>query len=290
MSINKKTITVSAACSALVFSQLFPASDLPVNALSSNELTNEHNHENFDIRTSLSAVLPDHSQIEAANSFIQETGTGTKISWNSTFGTPSFISKNKGYLTSPSSYNSETIARNWLKENLQMFGLSSNQADSLSVIKNHSIPGSGLQTVVFQQTFSGIESANGGRIIISVNKDGRILSVASNASKASEMDEAHTLSSKDALLSVVKEHLPELSYTPVLNGSNKGWEEYAGGDTLPTVQRVRKSAFVTSDGVRPAYRVLFIEKLNKGKEVVVDGVTGKTLFERSLVKILILKA
>lgn len=284
MSINKKTITVSAVSSVLLLSQLYPISNPPVNALSSNELAKDHNHENFDIRKNSSAILPDHSQIQAANSFIQETGTGTKISWNSTFGTPSFISKNQGYLTPPSSYNSETIARNWLKENSQMFGLSSNQADSLSVIKNHSIPGSDLQTVVFQQTFSGIESANGGRIIVSVNKDGRILSVASNASKASEMDEAHTLSSKDALLSVVKEHLPELNYTPVLNGSNKGWEEYAGGDTLPTVQRVKKSAFVTSDGVRPAYRVLFIEKLNKGKEVVVDGVTGKTLFERSLVQ------
>ncbi|MBY6037959.1 M36 family metallopeptidase [Fictibacillus nanhaiensis] len=287
MSVNKKAIGGATLSTALVASQLFTGTNVPVNALSSNELSKEaveHQHEAFDIRKGLPAVLPTDSQVQAANAFIQSAGTGTKISWNSTFGTPSFITKNKGYLTAPSSYNSDTIARNWLKSNAELFGLSSEQADSLSIIKSHSIPGSGLQPVVFQQTFSGIESANGGRIIVSVNKEGRILSVASNAARADALDEAHKLSSKDALLSVVKEHLPELNYSPSLKGTKQGWEEYAAGESLPTVQRVKKSAFVTANGVRPAYRVLFIEKLNKGKEVVVDAVTGETLFERSLVQ------
>ncbi len=287
MPLNKKTLAGTFVSSALLASQLLGGTSLPVNALTADELSkkaDEHQHEAFDIRKDLPAVIPSDKQIQAANELIQSSGAGTKISWNSTFGTPSFITKSKGYLTSPSSYNSETIAINWLKSNAEVFGFTPEQTDSLSMIKNHKVPGSGLQTVVFQQSFSGIESANGGRIIISVNKDGRILSVASNTSRASKLDEAHKLSSKDALLSVVKEHLPNLSYTPSLTGTKHGWEEYAGGESLPTVQRVKKSAFVTADGVRPAYRVLFIEKLNKGKEVVIDGVTGKTLFERSLVQ------
>ncbi|MDR7071163.1 M36 family metallopeptidase [Fictibacillus barbaricus] len=287
MSLNKKTISGTAVGTALIVSQFFSCAGLPVNAMSSNDLTKlpvEHLQESIDIRKNLSPVLPTDSQVKAANRFIQEAGTGTKLSWNTAFGTPSFISKNKGYLTPPSSYNNETIARNWIKQHAAMYGLSSNQAESLSVIKNHSIPGSGLQPVVFQQTFSGIESANGGRIIVSVNKDGRILSVASNVSRAAALDEPHKLSSMDALLSVIKNQLPDLNYSPVLKSTKQGWEEYSGGDSLPTLQRVKKSAFVTANGVRPAYRVLFIEKLNEGKEIVVDGVTGKTLFERSLVQ------
>jgi extracellular elastinolytic metalloproteinase len=288
MLLNKKSVSRSIAISTLAASQLFTAPSLPIHALSTDELSNkteDHLHEaSYDIRKSLSATVPFETQINAANSFIQSAGTGTRISWNATFGTPSFISKNKGYLTAPSTHNAETVARSWLKENAGLFGFTAEQAESLSVIKEHAIAGSGLQPVVFQQTFSGIESANGGRIIVSVNKDGRILSVASNASRAAALDEDHKLSSRDALLAVVREHLPDIAFTPTLTGTTNGWDEFAGGDSLPTVQRVKKSAFVSKSGVRPAYRVLFIEKLNKGKEVVVDAVTGETLFERSLVQ------
>lgn len=52
---------------------------------------------------------------------------------------------------------------------------------------------------------------------------------------------------------------------------------------FPTEQRVKKAVFFTGNGIRPAYRVLLIEKLNQAHEVVIDGATGEKLYQRSLV-------
>ena len=50
-----------------------------------------------------------------------------------------------------------------------------------------------------------------------------------------------------------------------------------------TVQRVAKTAFLSADGARPAYRVLFTPQLDEASDVVVDAGTGAVLYRQSLV-------
>ncbi|WP_408009793.1 M36 family metallopeptidase [Pseudalkalibacillus sp. A8] len=246
--------------------------------------TDEHEHAGIvDVRDVTNRVLPTDVQLDAADSLIEDAGAGTKIEWNSLFGTPSTIMKEKGYLKDGSNDEAETIARDWLKENAGLFGLSAQEIDSLKVIRDYAMKGTGLHPVTFQQTFDGIESVYGGRIIVAVNKDGKILSVTSNASRSKSLAGDFELSSADALNNAVEIEAGDLAYTPKSLGTEHGWDVFDGGDVLPADQRVKKATFITKEGVRPAYRVLFIEELNEGYELVIDAETGKELYKRSLV-------
>nr|WP_236838670.1 M36 family metallopeptidase [Caldalkalibacillus salinus] len=243
----------------------------------------DHEHGGFDVRTDDPKVLPMESQLEAAKQLSSTVGTGLQISWNHTFGTPAMITKDKGYLTDSAEGEPEDIARNWLKEHAQLFGLNETDINQLQVRRNYEMPGTGLNPITFQQTFDGIASVFGGRINVAVNEDGKILSVASNARPSGKLEADFSLTESEALLRVLDMELPGIDYEPEHLGTQHGWEEFAGGDVLPTEQRVKKAVFLTHDSVRPAYRVLLIEELNVGHEIVIDGVTGERLYERSLV-------
>ncbi|WP_257348514.1 M36 family metallopeptidase [Pseudalkalibacillus decolorationis] len=282
---------LTAACTTLLAGQLLMTTGANANQVSGPITeTGVHEHKessHFDIRDVADRVVPTDNQLKAADTLIQNTGSGVKVEWNSLFGTPSTIIKDQGYLTDTSSENAETVARSWLKENAALFGLTAAEVDTLVVVRDYAMPDTGLHPVTFQQTFDGIESVYGGRIIVSVNKDGRILSVAGNLSRSTELTGNFQLTSAEALNKAISLETPSLSYTPKLVGTEKGWDVFDGGEFLPTKQRVKKATFITKDGVRPAYRVLFIEELNKGYEIVIDAETGEQLYKRSLVDYLL---
>jgi extracellular elastinolytic metalloproteinase len=259
--------------------------------VTTNYLLDSHDHDHeeslYDVRNVLNTVAPTAAQLDAANQFIAQAGQGVKIEWNSLYGTPSLIVKEKGYLTNPSSEKPAVIAKNWLKANASLFGLTPVEIDAMIVTRDYAMPGTGLRPITLQQTFNGIESVYGGRVIVAVNKEGKILSVTGNLSRSKALAGDFTLTAKDVLKRVVASELPGVSYLPELLGTNKGWQEFSGGTVLPTMQRVKKAAFITKDEVRPAYRVLFIEELNKGYEIVIDGITGQQLYKRSLVDYLV---
>lgn len=237
----------------------------------------------FDIRDVTNRVLPTDVQLDAAQSLAERSESGVRIKWDPLFGTPSSIVKDQGYLTEASTYSADKIALNWIKKNSEMFGLTLEEVNNLNITRNYKMPGTNLQPVTFQQTFDGIESVYGGRLIVAVNSDGKVLSVTGNLSRSKELLADFELSSTDALNEVLSLEAPNLEYTPTIIGEEKGWEVFDGADILPTKQRVKKATFVTKDGVRPAYRVLFIEELDKGYEIVIDAETGEQLYKRSLV-------
>lgn len=238
----------------------------------------------MDTRNVTAKVMPTDAQLQAANQLISDVGAGVKVKWNTLFGTPSSIMKEQGYLTEASKESSEGIARDWLKTHASVFGLQAEDIDELNVIRNYAMKGTGLQPVTFQQTFDGIESVYGGRVIVAVNEEGKILSVTGNLTKAQEMKASFQLSAKDALQKAIALDGSSIAYTPESLGVEKGWEVFDGADVLPAKQRVKKATFVTKEGVRPAYRVLYIEELDKGYEIVIDAATGDALYKRNLVK------
>lgn len=286
----KKGKWFTAVCTTLVAGQLLMTSGINAEQVSgpiSKDEIHDHASQLFDVRNVVNRILPTDVQLDAANALIQSAGAGVKIEWNSMFGTPSTIMKEKGYLTAPSSQSAKDIARSWLKEHAALYGLSEAEIDSLVVVRDYALPGTGLHPVTFQQTFDGIESVYGGRIIVAVNKDGQILSVTGNASRSKGLVADFKLSAAEALNKVVKLEAPSIEFIPTLLGTEKGWDVFDGANVLPTKQRVKKATFVTEDGVRPAYRVLFIEEINEGYEVVIDAATGEKLYKRSLVDTLL---
>ncbi|WP_349409849.1 M36 family metallopeptidase [Pseudalkalibacillus sp. SCS-8] len=283
---KKKSILTALSVSLLAGQVLVSSGGNAETAAGPNVENILHEHDAsafYDVRNVVNQVVPTNLQLDAADALIQEAGAGTKIKWNSLFGTPSTIVKEKGYLTEASNLNAETVARNWLKDNAALFGLSASEIDSLKVIRDYAMKDTGLHPVTFQQTFDGIESVYGGRIIVAVNKEGKILSVTGNSSRSKSLAGDFVLSSTDALNKAIDLEAKSLQYTPKLTGTEKGWDVFDGGDVLPTKQRVKKATFITKDGVRPAYRVLFIEELNEGYEMVIDAETGEQLYKRSLV-------
>lgn len=283
----KKRKLMTAVCSTLLAGQVLLTSGIHADEVT-GPVTTEGIHEDheshlYDVRNVVNSVLPTQKQLNAANTLVQSVGAGTKIKWDTVFGTPSSIIKEQGYLSAPSNESAETIARNWLKQNAALFGLRSSDIDSFVVSKNFEMPGTGLRPVTLQQTFDGIESVYGGRVIIAVNKDGQILSAAGNLSRTTSLLADFQLSEADALNKAVALELPNVSYVPKLLSKEKGWSVFEGGEVLPTKQRVKKATFITKDGVRPAYRVLFIKELNEGFEMVIDAANGKLLYQRSLV-------
>ncbi|MFZ3577812.1 M36 family metallopeptidase [Virgibacillus sp. DJP39] len=285
---NRKQLSV--AITFLILGQLFM-----INSVNADQLSGpiketsflEHKESpHFDTRV-LNKVAPTDDQLDATSSLVGEIGAGVKIKWNSLFGTPSLIVKNQGYLTDSSTKNAETIAREWLKQHASVFGLTAEEVKSLVVTRDYAMPGTGLHPVTFQQTFDGIESVYGGRVIVAVNKDGKILSVAGNLSRSKTLTGEFQLTTAEALSKVISLESPGINYTPKLIGDENGWDVFGGGDVLPTKQRVKKATFITKDGVRPAYRVLFIEELNTGYEVVIDAANGEQMYRRSLVDTLL---
>ncbi len=236
----------------------------------------------YDVRNVLNGVIPTKEQLLATNQLIDSIGSGVKVKWNTMFGTPSSIIKEKGYLTEPTNGDAVTIARQWLKNHAEVFGLTSTDMESLEVIRNYKMPGTGLQPVTFQQSFGGIQSVFGGRVIVAVNKTGQILSVTGNVTKAKSFTNKYSLTATDALSKVVSLESPSLSYMPSLLSKEKGWDVFDGSDVLPTKQYVKKAVFAKGNEIVPVYRVLYIAELNEGSEVIIDAQTGEKLYERSL--------
>jgi extracellular elastinolytic metalloproteinase len=267
----------------------YSTSDLTDNSIvntallaASEEDGHGHAHEEhrvYDVREEMQKLSPTSEQLQA----VANLGSKVEVKWNKMFGTPSMIVKKNGYLTGANSGDAETIARDWLKENATIYGLTASDIDSFKVIRNFEIQGSGLQPVTFQQTFNGVESIYGGRIIVAVNKDGKILSVTGNASRSTDLIGEYKLSAADALMKVVSLYKPVVNFNAVALENEHDWQVFDGQKVFPTVQRVKPSVFITNDGAVPVYRVLFVEELDNGYEVVIDAETGKKLYHRSLV-------
>lgn len=284
---GKKEKVFSVLGSAVLASSLlYPLYSNAINVngpiVETSVLDTQKHEQLYDVRNVLRGVIPTNDQLFATNKLIDSIGSGVRVQWNTMFGTPASIVKDKGYLTEPSTGDAETIARQWLKSNVDIFGLTSKDIDALQVIRDYKMPGTGLQPVTFQQSFDGIESIFGGRVIVSVNKNGQILSVTGNVTKAKSFINDFNLTETDALNKVVSLEQPSISYTPTLLGKENGWDVFDGVDVLPTKQYVKKAVFAQGDEITPVYRVLYIEKLQEGLEVIIDAKSGERLYERSL--------
>jgi Zn-dependent metalloprotease len=235
-----------------------------------------------DVRDVTTALAPTTAQLVAARALVADAPKGARITWDHRFGTPRTATGTGGYLTGPHSGSAVDVARSWVAANRDAFGMTAAQVDALAVDRNHALPGTGTRVVTFTQVFDGVKAVQGGRLNIAVTQDGKVLSYGGNPTRGSGLAGSFGMSAAQALASVAGSLAGATGFTPDAVGQTAGYTTFARGPFAAS-SYVAKAAFPTADGAVAAYRVLFIEDLDKAWDVVVDASSGKVLFKHSLV-------
>ncbi|GII22732.1 M36 family metallopeptidase [Planosporangium mesophilum] len=235
-----------------------------------------------DVRRTAEAVRPTDAQLTAVRDLIQSAGAGSRVTWDSRFGTPRTIRKDGGWLTGPRAGDAVTVARAFIDDNRDAFGLSTADVAALTVVRNHELVGTGTRVINFAQSYAGLPAVRGGHLGVAVAGDGRILSYAGDSARGGNLLAAHQLSAGQSLQKVAGRLAAGVSYTAQATGERAGFQVFAKGP-FAADSYVQKVAFPVRDGARPAYRVLFVKSLDEAWDTVVDATTGQTLYQASLV-------
>ncbi|MER7517137.1 M36 family metallopeptidase [Streptomyces sp. NPDC126499] len=242
--------------------------------------------ESLDVRRELPPLSPTEAQRAAVAALVTSVpdGMSPTMTWNTAYGTPRTVRVPGGYLTGPRSGEPVALAKGWLHTHRAAFGLTAEDVEALAVRRDHELPGIGARVVSFTQTFDGVEAVHGGVLTVTVAEDGRVLSYAGDPVRSGVLLAGFDRSPADALAAVVASLAPSSGFVPVPTGQTQaGYQVFAAGP-FAQVQRVRKVAFPTAGGARPAYSVLFVKSLDEAWDVVVDAADGKTLARHSLVQ------
>jgi extracellular elastinolytic metalloproteinase len=228
-------------------------------------------------------VQPTDEQAAAAAALVSRSGFGTRVTWDPRFGTPRTIRRDGGWLTGPQSGDAVTLARSFVADNRALFGLTEPDVAALEVLSDHELTGTGTRMVTFTQTFGGVPAVRGGHLGVAVAEDGRVLSYAGSPARSGALLDEHRLSAAEALGATAAELAPDVAFTPEATGDRAGFQVFAKGP-FGAESYVRRAAFPTADGARPAYQVLFVKALDQAWDTVIDAVSGDVLYRASLVE------
>ena len=236
-----------------------------------------------DSRDVTTALAPTQAQLDAVRALVADAPEGARVTWDERFGTPRTATGTGGYLTAARSGSAVEVARAWVADNREAFGMSAAQVEALAVSRDHELPGTGTRVVTFTQVFDGVEAVQGGRLNVAVTRDGKVLSYGGNPTRGSGLAGSFALSPAEALGAVATKLAGAAGFTPQATGEQAGFTTFAKGPFAAS-SYVQKAAFPTRDGAVAAYRVLFVEKMDEAWETVVDARTGAVLFKTSLVQ------
>jgi extracellular elastinolytic metalloproteinase len=228
----------------------------------------------FDIRAYTPAAGATLAQGEAIEALAAEMPSVT-LRWNARFGTPSSILRHDGALSEASAGTPEAAARAWLERHAGLFGWSG--LANLATVKTLTQPNGGPAAVLFHQRFGGLEGGSlGGSIDVALDRDNRVLSVRANVVRTPSLAKVHELSAREAFSAVSGVKAPKIA------GHRNGWTVLERGP-FAAPQYLRRVAFpVGAAGARPAWEVLFINRLAEGYRTVVDAETGMTMYRAPL--------
>jgi extracellular elastinolytic metalloproteinase len=235
----------------------------------------------LDTRAVASAVAPTDAARKAASALLASAGPHARATWDERFGTLRSV-RGPGYLTAARSGHAVDVARGWLHQHAAAFGLTTAQVDSLSVVRDHVLPGSGTHTVDFVQTYAGVSSVRGGRLNVAVTKDGKVLSYTGDPTPGTGLTGGWVLGEAGALVKVVGSLAAGTTFVPKATGTRAGYTTYDRGPFAGPAY-VKKATFGTRNGAVAAYKVYFLKSTTQAWEVVVDATTGRTLYRASVV-------
>ena len=256
----------------LILSITIPAAFTSIPAFGIAEILSVHNPlPDFDSRTDL--LAPTASQLVTVDQL------AARATWNR-FGTPQSLIGINGDLAGGYSLDPATAARDWLRDEADLFRTTPAGIDALELVNVSPIGGSETAAVLFRQSFGGLTAASGGLISVGVDA-GQIVYASSSAVGDQAAPGAPVLSATDAWL-LAAGHIG-FSVAPIDLGAAQldgDWTtfEVAG---LSHLQRSRLRAFPTpSAGILPAFETIVLDLQGGHAEaytIFVDAVTGDTL-------------
>ena len=98
-----------------------------------------------DTRDVTAALAPTTAQLVAARALVADAPQGARVTWDERFGTPRTATGTGGYLTGARSGSAVDVARAWVADNREAFGMSAAQVAALAVSRNHALPGTGTR-------------------------------------------------------------------------------------------------------------------------------------------------
>jgi len=252
------------------------------NAIIDHARQGSHDQETSDSRLGSPLVKPSSEQRAAVRRLVEAGGAGTSVTWDGRFGTPRTIYPGAGQaLSGPHGGSAVEAARAFVSENVAAFGLSAADVDSLRPTTDHKLTGVDVTIVNFVQTVGGVAASQGGSMTVAVDGEGRVVSYAGSVARDMDLVGSFDLGATRALLKAGSA-LGAGSFVPEAAGEVAGFAKFKTG--LGAASYVQKAVFPTADGARAAYRVLFVERLDEGYDMMLDSRTGEVLYKSSLVQ------
>jgi extracellular elastinolytic metalloproteinase len=127
-----------------------------------------------------------------------------------------------------------------------------------------------------------VQTVHGGSMTVLVRDDGSVESYAGQTARHTSLSGDWQLSTADALERVAGRLAGATGFTAKAVDTTAGYTRFARGG-FASGSYAKRVVFVQDGQARPAYQVLFVEKLDRATDVVVDARTGAILFRDSLV-------
>ena len=234
-----------------------------------------------DSRLGHALVRPTLAQRNAVKVLAQAGGAATSVTWDNRFGTPRTITPGAGEaLSGPHSGTAVDAARAFAVANRTAFGLSSADVVEMKVTRDHKLAQLDVTIVNLTQTVSGVALSRGGSMGMAIDGSGRVLSFTGSLARNTSPLGSYSLS-PTAALTKVGTALDAPTITLKAAGTTAGFQKFDTG--LASESYVTRAGFPTADGIRAAYRVLFVKALDEAYDVIVDAETGEVLYQTSLV-------
>jgi len=107
---------------------------------------------------------------------------GAKVTWNR-FGTVGSLTKRRGWLATGLSGDAEGAARELLRSNAGLFGLSPAGVDGLELVNDTRLTGSDAHVVLFRQSFGDLPVVGGGLVSVGLS-DGKVVHASSSLGRS----------------------------------------------------------------------------------------------------------
>jgi hypothetical protein len=210
-----------------------------------------------------------------------------KINYNDDIQVPEVIApdvwRGRHFLTAPSGAKHSEILRNFIKDNTNLIGVNTNQADSLKVTADYTNPDGNLSYAHLEQFINDIPVFRG-EIKAGFTKNGEMFRIINNLAPGMEYGSLSTdfrdpLDAVKAAAGHINNDLGKLDLNLNNADSDNLRTVFGTGDWATTAE---KMYFPTEPGVAvPAWRVLIWQPVN-AYYVIVDAASGTMLWRKNI--------
>ena len=189
--------------------------------------------------------------------------------------TPRMVGRLDDFLTGPSSASPSSIALGYVSQNAGVFGLSQGSMAGFELVRDY-VDIDGTHHLFYVQKVNGVPVFGNG-LKANVTADGRLINVlGSPVATAGASTASPTVSAAAAIANARQDGEESMVPFRLLPGATEHQAVFSNGDRASMV------VFQGVDGLRPAWQTM-VSGSGVAFEHVIDAVTGRVLYRRSLV-------